>query len=151
MMANQNTETPSDLLPDIEQANRFLYKILCFKQTCFQTFASREGDRIFPAHKHGSLQELGTWLTSQNQVGGGVYFVVNETNGKGRTNKDIVKVRCVSVDLDGAPVEPVLQAKVKPHAIVESSPGRFQAFWRCKAVRRSEYTPIQEALSLIHI
>jgi hypothetical protein len=145
MMSNQELIT-NELIPDLEQANRFISKIMCFKQTCFQTFASREGDRIFPAHQHGSLKELSDWLTTQNQTGGGVYFVVNETNGLGRTNKDITRVRAVSVDLDGAPVEPVMEAKLKPHAIIESSPGRFQAFWRCKRIRLDEYTPIQEAL-----
>ena len=33
------------------------------------------------------------------------------------------------LDLDGAPLDPVLKCKLKPHVIIETSPHRWQALW----------------------
>lgn len=150
MMASEQDSNVAELTPNLLQAHKFIKTIMGLKQTCFQTFASREGDRIIPAHKHGSLNELSEWLTSQNQAGGGVYFVVNETDGTGRKLDNIVNIRAVFVDLDGAPVQPVMDAATKPHVIIESSPGRFQAFWKTRRdeIKLNEFIPIQKALTV---
>ncbi len=55
--------------------------------------------------------------------------MVNEGNGKGRSNGNVVKVRALFVDLDGAPLEPVLASEFVPHMIIESSPGRYHVYW----------------------
>ena len=147
MMATKGNSDIMPLIPDIEQAERFLKVLLCLNQTVFQTFASREGDKIIAAFKLGSLRSLKDWLTAQNNAGGGVYFVVNQTDGEGRKRENIKKVRAVFIDLDGAPIAPVLKAAIQPQAIIESSPGHYQAFWRCKGVALYEFTAIQSALA----
>ncbi|MBK7793121.1 MAG: hypothetical protein IPJ62_11745 [Betaproteobacteria bacterium] len=39
-------------------------------------------------------------------------------------------MRAVFLDLDGAPLAPVLAAGLEPHIVVESSPGKFHVYWQ---------------------
>jgi len=64
------------------------------------------------------------------------------------------------VDLDGAPLQPVLNAVLKPHLqpvlnavlkphlINETSPGRFQAVWFVADCRLDQFTGMQKALAV---
>ncbi len=36
--------------------------------------------------------------------------------------------------LDGAPLEPVMSVSIKPHIIVESSPGTYESFWKIRPI-----------------
>ena len=79
--------------------------------------------RIF----HGRNENVMNALYDLNDQDAGVFLTVNETNGKGRTAKDIVRVRSVFADLDGVPPD---KAKLDhPNMLIESSPGRFHAYW----------------------
>lgn len=136
-----------ELEPDLGQTRRFLRAVIGGSdQTCFQTFKSRPEFNVEPKWKFGSLSECSEWLINDNRRGAGVYFVVNYCDGAGRSSSNVTRVRSLFVDLDGAPVEPLMNCEIKPHVIVESSPGRYQAFWRCKNVALGEFTPVQKAL-----
>ena len=89
----------------------------------------------FAKIRHGTLAEHWNELVTLNAQGAGVYVTVNETDFKGRTEKNIVRVRAQFVDLDGAPFAPIndlKQTPTQPHIIVESSPKRFHAYWLIK-------------------
>jgi hypothetical protein len=77
----------------------------------------------------------------------GIYFVVNETDGRGRTEENIVSVKALFVDLDGAPLGPILNAKPRPHIITETSEGRYHAFWRVNDVPLNEFSRLQHELA----
>ncbi len=143
-----NTRPPLfDIQPDIKEARRFLKAVIgSSDQTCFQTFKSRPDFIIEPKWRFGSLTECEDWLTKDNRRGAGVYFVVNYCDGAGRSASNVTRVRALFVDLDGSPVDPVLNCALKPNVILESSPGRYQAFWRTKNVSLGEFTPLQKAL-----
>ena len=47
-------------------------------------------------------------LERLNNGGAGIFVTINETNGRGRKGIDIVRVRALHTDLDGAPLGPVL-------------------------------------------
>ena len=66
-------------------------------------------------------------LNSLNEQGAGVYLCINETNGAGRKADNIIKVRAVFADLDGAILHPVWE--YEPSLVVESSPGKFHVYW----------------------
>ena len=66
-------------------------------------------------------------LDAKNNQGAGIFLTINETDSKGRSKKNIIKVRAVFSDLDGAPLNPVLE--YHPSMVVESSPGRYHAYW----------------------
>ncbi len=57
------------------------------------------------------------------------------------------EIRTVFVDLDGSPLEPVLKGPLHPHLVIESSPGRYHAYWIIKGLSLEDFTPIQKLLA----
>jgi hypothetical protein len=96
----------------------------------FQTFADIEvGGRRLIRVLHGSLNQHFETLAALNAAGAGIYVTVNQTDGKGRTAENITHVRAQFADLDGAPITPVLAWSLKPRIVIETSPGKFHAYW----------------------
>ena len=94
---------------DLQMAQRFLDCLAPDATFTFQTFDDRKPVRPNLAHKrHGSFEQHADELTALNQDGAGVFVTVNESDGKGRATTNIVRVRATFVDLDGAPLEPVM-------------------------------------------
>ena len=81
-----------------------------------------------------------------NAGGAGVFVTVNETNGRGRKGADIVRVRALHIDLDGAPLEPVLTSERPPHIVTATSPGRYHAYWLVEGMSLEDFRGAQEAL-----
>lgn len=101
------------------------------KAFTFQTFADIEvedGRRLVRV-LHGSLNQHFETLAALNAAGAGIYVTVNQTDGQGRTAQNITHVRAQFVDLDGAPLAPVLEWSLKPRIVIESSPDKFHAYW----------------------
>lgn len=88
-------------------------------------------------------------LEKLNCDGVGVYMCINETDGTGRTNKSVVKVRAVFADFDGEPIEPAYDDN--PSMIVETSPGRFHAYFftdlEKQYVPKRSFSILQEAIA----
>jgi RepB DNA-primase from phage plasmid len=106
-------------------------RITDLKAFTFQTFADIEAgdDCRLVRVLHGSLNQHFDTLSALNAAGAGVYVTVNKTDGKGRKAENITQVRSQFVDLDGAPLGPVLEWSLKPRIVIETSPGRFHAYW----------------------
>ncbi len=137
------------ILP-IHDTARFLECIgasLCL----FQTFAEPKGgnnglNRVLL----GTLGQRHLELQRLNERGAAICFMVNEGDGtKGRKAENVTRVRCVFVDLDGAPLDPIQSAPLQPHVIVESSPGRFHAYWRVEGCPVSEFRRAQKHLAVM--
>jgi virulence-associated protein E/DNA primase RepB-like protein/primase-like protein len=65
-------------------------------------------------------------LKRLNENGYGIFVTVNETDGKGVKVPNITRVRAVWADVDhGKPRE----FPLTPSFIIETSPGRYQAYW----------------------
>jgi hypothetical protein len=84
---------------------------------------------------HGTLDQYLDELTRLQQQGAGVFMMINEGDGvihagnkTCRTAANVIKVRSLFADLDGAPLEPLLQCS-QPDIIVESSPGKWHAYY----------------------
>ncbi|TJV37478.1 MAG: hypothetical protein E5Y16_15270, partial [Mesorhizobium sp.] len=114
----------------------------------FQTFDENKerNDPSLVQMLHGPFSQHRAQLEKLNKRGAGVFFTVNETNGKGRKVEDIIRVRAVFVDLDGAPLEPVRQYQHKPHIIVETSEDRWHAYWLVNGLELEDFTSAQIAL-----
>lgn len=110
----------------------------------FQTFSDK-GKNGSLAHVLPHLGDTMDELDALNRRGAGIFLTINETDGVGRKTENITRVRAVFVDLDGAPVEPVYA--YKPHIVVESSPGKYHAYWLCHDVPLEAFSQIQETLS----
>jgi RepB DNA-primase from phage plasmid len=93
-------------------------------------------DITLAATLHGSLDKLQplkgrfTTLKEANLAGCGIYCTVNETNGKGREASDIVRFRAVWVDDDNKDGKSASRTwPIEPTFVVQTSPGKFQAYW----------------------
>ena len=98
--------------------------------------------------RYGTLAEHFDELVKLNARGAGIYVTVNETDGGGRKETNIKRIRALFADLDGAPIEPVNNAELKSQITMESSPGRFQAYWRFTGrMPLKVFEPMQKALA----
>ena len=117
----------------------------------FQTFddnADRK-DKALTRQFYGTLDQHAQALHALNARGAGVYVTVNQTDGNGRTAKNIKAVRALFVDFDSIdesrPVR--LQASpVPPTVIVESSKGKHHAYWVVDGIALDEFSVCQKQL-----
>jgi putative DNA primase/helicase len=130
------------------EAANFLNLLAANEHFTFQTLDDRKdrSDRYLTNVLHGSLEQHLPRLTELNACGAGVFFTVNATDLKGRGTANITKVRAFFVDLDGSPLEPVLAAPLSPHIVVQTSPGRFHAYWLVQNARLEDFSLVQKAL-----
>src|SRR5262245_55182667 len=92
--------------------------------------AERERDPLAKVF-NGTLNEHWNKLVNLNAKGAGIFVCVNDTDGKGREKTNIIRVRAVFTDLDGAPLDPVIaETALQPHIVTETSPERWHAYWR---------------------
>ena len=93
----------------------------------FQTFDEKGKNKKLVRVLNGTLDQHYDELVALNKQGAGIYVTINETDLKGRKAENVVRIRAVFVDLDGAPLEPAKQPQ--PHIIVESSPNRWHVYY----------------------
>jgi hypothetical protein len=127
--------------PIYSEARAFIESLHDHDTLTFQT-ASKVKGTIKPTFRHGTLDKHWDWLSEQNTQGANIYIMCNEGDGKGRRLRNVRAVTSVLVDLDGAPLDPVLATVLKPHVITETSSGRFQGIWRIQRIpvtRNSRY------------
>jgi hypothetical protein len=104
----------------LAEADRFLRVLADGEPLSFQTFADRD-DRTGRARiLHGMLADHSAALQGLNRTGAGVFVMVNAGDGKGRRASNVIRVRAVFADLDGAPLAPALDVALEPQLVVES-------------------------------
>jgi len=132
---------------DLNMAEDFLHQLdQDAEQFCFQLFG--EKNKSLPARLlYGSLSEHSDELVAYNQQGGGVFVTINETDGMGRKAENIVAVRACFVDLDGAPLNSLSEAPCAPDIVVNSSSGRYHAYWLVKNIRLEDFRSVQKKLA----
>ena len=144
------TEAPTDGPPtDHAEAARLLRLIAGDGPVTFQTFDDDDTrkQRRLAWQGHGTLTKYGVRLDSLNSDGAGVFFMVNEGDGKGRKARNVRAVRAVFADLDGAPLDPVMQCELPPHAVVETSPGKFHAYWCVDGLPLELFKSVQKTIA----
>ncbi len=134
---------------DLAMANRFLDLLTgaTDEAVTFQFFSDKDKkNRKFATHR--TMQRPLTYAShvAKQNKGCGVYGMVNKGDGKGRSKKNVLSVRALFIDLDGAPLEPATKM-LKPHIIVESSPGRYHLYWLVSDCALEQFKPIQQALA----
>ncbi|MDP1649654.1 MAG: DUF3987 domain-containing protein [Rubrivivax sp.] len=133
---------------DLIDAARFLDMMAEGEPVTFQTFDDGGGKRRELATVlHGTLEQHVQRLQAYNTRGAGVFWTVNHTDGAGRETENVTGVRAVFVDLDHAPLQPVLAAGVEPHAVIGSSPGKWHVYWLVADCALAQFKPMQKALA----
>ena len=138
--------------PDLKMAEDFLAALVMApgRPFTFQTFAECLSAKLAsspPRILHGPLAEHASELTRLSSLGHGVFFMMNQGDGNGRKKSNVLNVIAAALDLDGAPLEPVLAIQTPPHIVVETSPRRWHAYWRLKDGTLNEFALRQKALA----
>jgi hypothetical protein len=147
-MNSYNTNGP--LHSDRDVARSFLQALGDDGLFTFQTFdddAARKS-RSLVRVLHGTFDDHCVGLEELNRGGAGIFVTVNRTDGKGRGRDNIVGVRALFVDLDGAPLAPVMRWALPPHIVVESSPSRYHVYWLVdRSVTVGDFGVLQKRLA----
>ena len=138
---------PSELKlsPDAGLAGHFLTLLdESIERWTFQTFDDdRERmDSSLTRILHGSLVQHVTILTELNQRGAGVFVTINETDLKGRKRENILRIRAVWQEDDGAG-KPL---PLEPHLVVESSPRKYHRYLFVDGLELDEHRRVQQVL-----
>jgi putative DNA primase/helicase len=138
------------LEPNLAEAERFLTLLdEEAEQFTFVTFDddSSRKDRGLTRELTGTFEQHAAELASRNRAGAGVFVTINATDGRGRKAENVTRVRAVFVDLDCAPLEPVLDCALEPHLVVETSPRRYHAYWLVQGAPLDEFSAVQAAIA----
>src|SRR5512139_3113467 len=155
------TASPCELAPDLADAHRFVDWLDPNGAMTWQTISEHpaavatkrvgatlgraSGDRLAGVF-HGSLARNAQTLSERQRAGAGVFTMINEGDLLGRKASNVIRVRALFVDLDGAPLEPIV-LDGGPHCVVESSPGRYHAYWKVKDCPLEQFSALQRALA----
>ncbi|MFC3816629.1 DNA-primase RepB domain-containing protein [Lysobacter sp. GCM10012299] len=142
--------TNTDLQTSVpDDASRLLALVARGSRVTFQTFDDNDKrkDKRLSKVLDGALVRHAQGLSRLNDRGAGVFFMVNEGDGRGRSARNVIKVRAVFLDLDGAPLGPVLDGPLKPHAIVQSSSERYHCYWLVDSLPLDEFRAIQQRIA----
>lgn len=128
------------------------------RRTYLRSFPGTKTFQTFPDNKNRPLSLIQQFHTTEdypiniirkleklNRVGSGVYLTINETDGTGRKIENITRVRAVFADFDGEPLPNTFE--IEPSMIVESSKGRWHAYWFTRDFPKESFRAIQEAIS----
>jgi hypothetical protein len=148
-----NTLTPNRQMADLHL--RFLAPST--ERFTFQTFTDCPAKRDDYRAKgigdplarilHGSLAEHWSVLAKLSSAGAGIYVTVNETDLDGRSREHVLQVRAYFGDLDGASLSNLTRMPLRPHFVVQSSPGRYHAYWMVDGARLGHFKPTQQRLA----
>lgn len=122
---------------DVAHAAQFLNRLDPTGVFTFQTFDDSDRKDLRLARVfHGTLAEHADALTRLNQLGAGVFVMVNRGDGvihdgkkTCRCNGNVISIRAQFADADGVPLKSVLEKSPPPHILVESSPGKWHFYW----------------------
>jgi len=139
---------PPQASASLADAQRFLDVLTRGGACTFQVFddSPRKWSRLNRI-LHGTLATHAATLVQLNERGAGIFVMVNAGDGEGRKRANVRAVRALFVDLDGAPLDPVLNGPIAPHMVTETSPGRWHAFWLVDDVPLESFSHLQEQLA----
>lgn len=143
-------ETPSEI--DLGQARKFLETLDPDGGFMFQTIPegsnspSRPRAEKFSGNKEHALSKLARLNLATPPSG--AFVTICKTDGKGRKKENIIGVRAVFVDLDDAPLDPILRFSLPPSIVVNTSPKKYHAYWLVSDCPLEEFSSMQKALSL---
>ena len=118
--AEPEPRSPDD--PDLDQARAYL-EVLGRGAEEFLFVAVQDQDTgVVPKHFFGTLDRMLPHLIRMQKLHWGIFVTVNTTKGRRRRAVDVIEIRALFTELDGAPLAPVLACKLPPHIVVESGP-----------------------------
>jgi hypothetical protein len=160
---NEAAALPEGLVvPDLDMAGQFIEALTGNRESIItvQTLSDNDATKIIEADDkkvdplakimHGTLAELAPKLAKLNRQGAGIFICVNETNLAGRKAANIVGVRAIWGDFDGANASELANAAAEslpPSIEVETSPGNRHLYWLTSNVSVAGFRPLIDPLT----
>jgi len=118
----------------------------------FQVFGDSGNNNVSPATIVGSLEEKVESLAAKNKAGAGIFVAIQpHPKDKPRKTEFTTRIRTFLIDLDGAPLEPVLdtlkKAKLNPNMVVNTSFGKYHIYLKVSDCPLSKYSAVQKELA----
>ena len=89
---------------------------------------AKDDRATFRLNFRGTFADVEERLKKRNAAGFGIYYTLNQTNGKGARKEHIVAIRALPLDLDNTDLPDAWD--IEPHLVLESSPGKHQALFK---------------------
>lgn len=88
-------------------------------------------------------------IIEDNEKHAEIAIVPNVMDGQGRKAENCVEIKWLFADFDDGKqtLESILELPIKPNLVVQTSPGRFHAYWRITDCQLDQFKPIQKALA----
>lgn len=134
---------------DHRQAKAFLAALAPDDQLTFQTFPEKpfkDTCKVGPRIIHGPYCNISERLSELNEQGHGIFIMVNQGDLQGRKAANVLRVRAHFIDIDDAPIDPVLASELPPPILVESSPNKWHAYWQVDDCPLDQFKQRQQAL-----
>lgn len=133
---------------NLQDAEQFLDLLEPNGHFTFQSIGERSDAKSHrPVVLHGRWHDQKERLAELNTDGHGIFVTVNKTDGRGRKAENIQRVRANFLDLDNAPLQPVLTSEALPHIVVETSPGRWHVYWLIEDCPLQDFKSRQQMLA----
>ncbi len=130
------------------EASRFLEALAPDGELTFQTFDESPAKRpMLTRVLHGPYLSLAGTLAQLDARGASAFVMVNQGDCRGREAANVIAVRALFVDLDGAPLGPVLAAPLPPRIVVQSSPRKWHCYWPASGVPLDAFSNAQKMLA----
>lgn len=163
----------SSTAPDLMQARQFLYVLApdTSARFAFRTFDDRDDDIRLATKCHGTLDQgirqsgskkgnschPSSFLGWMNDLGAGVFVMVNETDGMGQGEGNVVRVRALFVDCDDdlslvnlyrfiTATELLPTIVVASGGLTASGADKLQVYWTVKDCPLEQFKPAQLTL-----
>ncbi len=144
-----DSQSESSPLPNKEQALAFLRfldpEATKFTYQIFDDNADRKSPSLVRV-LHGSLAEHWDSLVALSLAGAGIFVTINKTDLRGRKASNIVRVRALFVDLDGAQLSNLWNVPLDLGWVTRTSVGRFHAYWRVDGIALREFRDLQKII-----
>ena len=97
----------------------------------------------------GTPHEVFDSLDDLNHAGYGIFVTINETDGKDIKGENVARVHALFADFDGSPLSYLDRIPLKPSFTVNTSPGRYHAYWLVDSCPLDQFKPTQRKLAQI--
>jgi hypothetical protein len=119
------------------------------RRDLWQLFPDRDGGNRPAEQLLIPRGRAGGYLWTRNEQLLGVFVALSDFEVARRLIANVVKVHHLWVDLDGAPLP--RSWRLKPHAVVNTSPGKHQAVWRVDGVPQNRATHNRLTVALAQV
>ena len=125
------------------------------KEHLFRVFPDKDEDKtkekapkLTKTFKKQTFSSVQAELMAYNSKGSGIFFTVNEATGP--ADADVISISAVFLDLDGSPLDNIEAATIRPHAIIQTSDGRWHVYWLVYGISVNEFKAYQQEIARIY-